>query len=195
MPPVIKAFIIIFSTCKSAVVPLDIPRGYSQTIEIVRGIRILRFGPFVGYYFSPIQSDDVNRLHFICFNERSFYTKDVPENTRIFEGEAQFQVLSQVDFAIPTDDRIIPVIFADAPAIWKKNRPEPQGEFVHFHSCHDATGPVLAGYWTRHRGTSAFRYDMGGRAGPDSILYHHVVQGIDRSFAHIIEFDKGPALQ
>lgn len=37
-----------------------------------------------------------------------------------------------------------------------------------------------------------FTYDMGGRVGPDSPLYHEVTPGTDRDFAKIMEFDYGP---
>jgi hypothetical protein len=39
---------------------------------------------------------------------------------------------------------------------------------------------------------AAFTYDMGGRVGPDSVLYHKVMPGSDKAFARIIEFDRGP---
>lgn len=176
--------------------PPDVPRGYVERIEIERGDRIISFGPFVGYYFQPVKSGDFSRLKFLTYNERSFYTSDLPENAKIFEGDAVLQTLSDdVDFVVPADDRINPVVFADAPPSWLANRPRPQDEFVHFHSCYDALGSVLTGYWLRHVGTADYTYDMGGRLGPESILYHRVTPGVDTSFARILEFDKGPALQ
>lgn len=175
--------------------PLDIPRGYTNSIEFEKDGRVLTFGPFVGYYFSPVNPEDLSRLKFICFNERSFYTRDLPENTTLFEGDAVLQTLAQVDFVIPADDRINPILFKDAPAEWLENRPEPRDEYLHFHSAYDALGSVLTGYWIRHEGTAGFTYDMGDRVGPESVLYHEVVPGVDTAFAQILEFDKGPALQ
>ena len=175
--------------------PLDIPRGYTPVIELEMGDRILNFGPFVGYYFMPVTPDDLSRLKFVCFNERSFYTLDLPENTKLFSGEAVLQTLAETEFTVPADDRINPIVFADAPSLWLENRPKPQDEFIHFHSAYDALGSVLAGYWIQHVGEASFTYDMGGRVGPESVLYHEVTPGVDLKFAHIMEFDKGPALQ
>jgi len=59
-------------------------------------------------------------------------------------------------------------------------------------SCYDATGPVRAGCWFRHEARASFTYDMGGRVGPGSPLYHEVTPEPDREFARIIEFDRGP---
>lgn len=175
--------------------PLDVPRGYTPVLEIEMGDRILTFGPFVGYYFKPVNASDLSRLNFICFNERSHYTLDLPRNIKLFEGEAVLQTLEDTDFVVPADNRINPVIFADAPSVWLQNRPEPQDEFVHFHSAYDALGSVFTGYWIKHVGAGSFTYDMGGRVGPQSMLYHQVTPVVDITFAHIIEFDKGPALQ
>lgn len=171
---------------------LKVPRGYLSTLEIEMDGRLLGFGPFVGYYFKPEARDHLKKIRFVCFNERTFYTQDLPENTELFRGEAVFARLANVDFKIPATHRINPVYFSDAPAEWTAVRPEPKNEFVHFHSCYDAQGPVLAGYWIRHTATAAFTYDMGRRVGPDSPLYHQVVPGPDRAFARIIEFDRGP---
>ncbi len=177
---------------ESARVALDVPRGYTSTLEIEKGDRLLGFGPFVGYYFKPETLDDLSRLHFVCFNERSFYTKDVPENAKLFEGSAILTELADVNRPLPDAHRINPVYFADAPKQWLENRPEPKDAFLHFHSCYDAAGPVLTGYWVRHIGAATFTYDMGGRVGSDSPLYHPVTPGVDKAFARIIEFDRGP---
>jgi len=85
-----------------------------------------------------------------------------------------------------------PIFDRDIPAPWWATRPKPQEEFIHFHSCYDAVGPVHVGYWLKHRAVAAFTYDMGGRVGPESILYHHVNIGTDLEFARIVEFDWGP---
>ena len=170
---------------------LDVPRGYRQVIELEMGDRLVSFGPFVGYYFYPVESNDLKKLQFFTYNERSFYTRDLPENAKLFEGEAILQELATVNFVIPADDRINPILFAEAPQQWLNNRPEPQEEYIHFHSCYDAQGSVTAGYWLKHVGTASFTYDMGNRVGPDSVLYHEVSPGIDKSFARLIEFDKG----
>lgn len=177
---------------ESANVVFHAPRGYVSTLEIEKGDRLLGFGPFVGYYFKPQTPGDLSRLHFVCFNERSFYTKDVPANTKLFEGSALLTDLADMNQPLPDAHRINPVYFSDAPKQWLENRPDPQDEYVHFHSCYDAGGPVLTGYWVRHQGAAAFIYDMGGRVGPDSPLYHEVAPGIDKAFARIIEFDRGP---
>ena len=171
---------------------LDLPRGYVSTLEIELNDRILGFGPFVGYYFKPDIPGDFGRLKFVCFNEQSFYTTDLPVNSKLFEGEAVLTVLTDTTFDIPDANRINPVFFPDTPLVWLKNRPEPQDEFVHFHSCYDAKGSVLTGYWLRHRAIASFTYDMGGRVGPNSPLFHEVIPGIDTRFAHIVEFDRGP---
>ena len=171
---------------------LEIPRGYMAQIRVEQGDRVFGFGPFVGYYFRPETPGDFTRLKFVCFNERSFYTKDLPENTRLFEGTAVLTRLPESDFEIPDSGRINPVYFSEAPAQWVVTRPAPKDEFLHFHSCYDARGAVLTGYWFRHAAVAGFTYDMGGRVGADSPLYHEVFPGIDRGFARIIEFDHGP---
>jgi hypothetical protein len=172
--------------------PLNVPRGYAKVLEIEINDRLIRFGPFVGYYFKPQTADDLSRLKFICFNELNFYTKDVPENTKLFKGDAVLTRLPEVNFEIPAADRINPIYFSDAPPQWLKSRPDPKDEFVHFHSCYDSQGAVLTGYWIRHEAAEAFTYDMGGRVGPSSPLYHKVMPGVDMAFARIIEFDQGP---
>ncbi|MFW5989490.1 MAG: hypothetical protein ACOCPQ_04570 [Desulfosudaceae bacterium] len=171
----------------------EVPRGYLSVLEIEKDGRRLGFGPFEGYYFKPDKTADLTRLKFVCFNERSFYTRDLPENARLFEGEAVLTRLPEVDFEIPAADRINPVFFSEAPRPWLESRPRPRDEFLHFHSCYDSQGPVLTGYWVRHKAVAAFTYDMGGRVEPDSPLYHEVTPGVDRDFARIVEFDRGPS--
>lgn len=171
-----------------------IPRGYLQRLEISTKHGILSFGPFVGYYFKPHHPEDLTRLQLICFNERSFYTQDLPENAKLFIGEAVFATLPEAGDASPSGQgRIRPLFFHEAPKVWVDSRPAPQDEFVHFHSCYQATGPVRAGYWIRHEAVASFTYDMGGRVGKQSPLYHEVTPGPDRAFPRIIEFDKGPS--
>ena len=180
---------------KEAMVPLQIPRGYVQVLEIeVDGQRV-RVGPFVGYYFKPENPTDIARLRFVCFNERSFYTLDMPENARLFEGEGILRTLPDTGLPLPRgEERIQPVFFPDAADSWLQTRPEPQDEFVHFHSGYDAAGPTRHGYWLRHVATAAFAYDMGGRVGKDSPLFHEVKPGVvDKDFARIVEFDRGPS--
>lgn len=172
---------------------LSIPRGYLATLEVVVDGKLYGFGPFVGYYFRPMDPADLSKVAFICLNERRFYTLDMPLNSRLFEGEAQLVQLPNGDFPLPGGShRILPMFFTQAPAAWLATRPEPQDEYVHFHSLHNAAGAARIGYWLRHKAMANFSYDMGGRVGPDSPLYHPVVVGIDRSFARIIEFDRGP---
>jgi hypothetical protein len=172
----------------------DVPRGYVQRLEISTKDGILSFGPFVGYYFKPYDPDDLTRLQLICFNERRFYTRDLPENAQLFTGEAVFATLPDMGEAFPSGQgRIRPVFFDEAPEAWTASRPEPRDQFVHFHSCRQDTGPVHSGYWIRHEGVASFTYDMGGRVGKESPLYHRVTPGPDRAFPKIIEFDWGPS--
>lgn len=174
-------------------VELDIPRGYMAILTVEQEGRVYGFGPFVGYYFRPGDPHDLSRLRFVCFNEGGFYSAEAAKNERLFEGEAILVSLPDIGVKPPSgSERIQPVFFGDAPAAWLETRPEPQNEFVHFHSCYDARGPVLRGYWLRHKGVVDFTYDMGGRVGPDSPLYHEVRKGVDRDFARIVEFDSGP---
>ncbi len=170
----------------------DVPRGYVPTLEVRQAGHILQFGPFVGYYFLPPDPEDLSRVKFVCFNERQFYASDVPANLKLFEGEALLRELADAGFDLPAENRINPVFFENAPEPWVQNRPEPQEEFLHFHSCYDAAGPVRKGYWLRHTAVRVFTYDMGGKVGPDSPLYHPVKPGPDTQFARIIEFDRGP---
>ena len=118
---------------KEAGVSLQIPRGYLQVMEIeVDGQRV-RVGPFVGYYFKPENPPDPARLRFVCFNERSFYTLDMPENDRLFEGEGILRTLPDIGRPLPRgEQRIQPVFFPDAPDSWLQTRPEPQDEFCIF---------------------------------------------------------------
>ncbi|HSO21137.1 MAG TPA: hypothetical protein VLT88_16840 [Desulfosarcina sp.] len=175
-----------------AQVALHIPRGYQPVLEIADGGGILTFGPFVGYYFKPIDPTDPTRLEVICFNEERYYTRDLPINAKLFTGEAVFTRLPDTGRPLPSGSRINPIFFADAPEAWLETRPAPQDEFLHFHSCYNATGPARAGFWIRHVGTAAFTYDMGGRVTAESPLYHRVTPGPDKNFARIIEFDQGP---
>ena len=176
----------------SGAVALKIPRGYVDRLYIDTGERLRLFGPFVGYYFKPETPGDLSRLRFVCFNERQFYTTDLPANTHLYDGEARLTRLPEVDYELPRESRINPVYFKQAPALWLGTRPDPRDQFVHFHSCYDASGPLRTGYWLRHIARDAFIYDMGGRVAKESPLYHEVDPGPDTAFARIIEFDRGP---
>jgi hypothetical protein len=169
-----------------------IPHGYMARLEQIHDGLMIGFGPFVGYYFRPEDPRNLGRLSFVCFNEKQFYSSDMPDSAKLYEGTAILVTLPSADFVIPAQDRINPVFFQETPEAWRDTRPEPQDEFVHFHSGYDSTGPVLAGYWIRHVAVSEFTYDMGGRVGKESPLYHRVRKGPDRDFARIIEFDRGP---
>jgi len=169
-----------------------VPHGYMARLEQVHDGRMIGFGPFVGYYFRPEDPRDLSRLRFVCFNENRFYSSDMPDGAKLYEGTAVRATLPRADVAIPTHDRIHPVFFQEAPEVWRSTRPEPRNEFVHFHSCYDGVGPVRTGYWIRHVAVSDFTYDMGGRVGKESPLYHRVHKGPDREFSRIIEFDRGP---
>jgi hypothetical protein len=175
-------------------VELHIPRGYMPQLMVEREGRVYGFGPFVGYYFRPEDPQDISRLRFLCFNEGGFYSADAAKNQRLFEGEAILVSLPDIGVKpLSGSERIQPLFFEDAPAAWLETRPEPASEYVHFHSCYDVQGPVIRGYWLRHEAVTDFTYDMGGRVGPDSPLYHEVRKGVDKDFARIVEFDRGPA--
>ena len=170
-----------------------VPRGYSAVLHILVNGQQLGLGPFVGYYFRPKDPTDLSHLTFVCFNEQQFYTKNLPDGAQLYEGEAiQVTLPSDGILPEPAAERIHPVFEKDIPKAWLSTRPFPQDEFIHFHSCYNAVGPVLTGYWIRHVAVASFTYDMGGRVGAGSILYHQVSPGPDRAFAKIVEFDAGP---
>jgi hypothetical protein len=172
-------------------VELSIPPGYQPTLQVMAGDTLNRFGPFVGYYFKP--SPSLEQAEFVCLNEEGFYASDIPVNAKLFEGEAVLARLPIGREELPESrKRITPVFFDQAPRAWLETRPEPAGEFRHFHSLHNARGASPWGYWLRHRAVASFTYDMGGRVGPESPLYHKVGPGLDSSFAQIVEFDRGP---
>lgn len=172
-------------------VAVETPRGYYTQLEFLYQAQRLSFGPFVGYYFRPENGDDLTRLKFRCYNERQFYTDQLPADTLLFEGEAVLSSLPRVRALPRTDARIEPVFFAEAPPEWIQARPAPQNQFVHFHSAYDATGPSYTGYWLRHQPVRAFTYNMGGRVGEDSPLYHQATPGAPQRFPRIFEFDAG----
>ena len=172
--------------------PVSVPHGYMARLEQVHDGRMIGFGPFVGYYFRPEDPRDLARLRFVCFNENGFYSSDMPDGAKLYEGTAVRKTLPKTDFDIPTGDRINPVFFEDAPEAWRESRPEPRDVFRHFHSCYNGAGAVRTGYWIRHAAVADFTYDMGGRVEKESPLYHTVQKGPDRDFARIIEFDRGP---
>jgi hypothetical protein len=169
-----------------------VPHGYMARLEQVHDGQMIRFGPFVGYYFRPEDPRDLSRLQFVCFNERRFYSSDMADGAKLYEGTAVRTTLPQTDSVIPAMERINPVFFPEAPEAWLNTRPEPQDVFVHFHSGYNGAGPVRTGYWLRHIAVADFTYDMGGRVEKGSPLYHRVRKGPDRGFARIIEFDRGP---
>ncbi|SMC25989.1 hypothetical protein SAMN02746041_02488 [Desulfacinum hydrothermale DSM 13146] len=173
-------------------VPLRLPRGYAPVLEFVHNGRLLHFGPFVGYYFRADAPGDMRRIRLVCFNEGKFYASDASENALLYQGDGVLTELPPAGIPISRgQERIYPIFFTTAPAAWLHTRPNPRDAYVHFHSCHDATGPVLTGYWIRHVAVRDFTYDMGGRVGPGSPLYHKVQRGPDKRFARIIEFDRG----
>lgn len=174
-------------------VPLEVPRGFAPRLEVPFEGHLYGFGPFVGYYFSPQDPEDLTRLRFVCFNERGFYASDAPVNALLYEGEAVLARLPETGFAPrASGERIEPVFFPEAPPAWLATRPEPRRAFLHFHSAHDATGATLVGYWLRHVAVRAFTYDMGRRVGPEGPLYHRVSPGPDLAFPAVVEFDRGP---
>ena len=62
-----------------------VPHGYMARLEQVHDSRMIGFGPFVGYYFRPEDPSDLSRLQFICFNEKRFYSSDMPDGAKLFE--------------------------------------------------------------------------------------------------------------
>jgi hypothetical protein len=179
---------------KADAVKLDVPHGFQQVLRLERDGQVAGFGPFVGYYFRPENPDDLSRLRFVCFNERGFYSSDMPVNALLFRGRARLATLPGELSARPQPiGRITPVYFTDAPGAWLATRPEPRDGFVHFHSLHDGRGARMDGYWLIHEATASFTYDMGGRVTPESPLFHETSPGVDTAFAHIVEFDQGPA--
>lgn len=176
-------------------VKLEVPRGYVARLEVVEGERRYRFGPFVGYYFFPADPKNLRHLNFVVYNEDAFYTPELPVNAKLFDGQAVLTTLPDVGRSLPgvdAKDRIHPIFFEQAPQQWLQSRPRPRDEYLHFHSCYDARGAVRHGYWLRHVGVAEFFYDMGGRVSAGSPLFHRVKKGVDRDFARIIEFDRGP---
>lgn len=170
---------------------VEAPRGYYSQLEFLHQGQRLTFGPFVGYYFRPEKGDDLTRLTFRCYNERQFYTDQLPADALLFEGEALLSSLPQVRALPQSSARIEPVFFAEAPAEWLQSRPAPQDQFVHFHSAYSASGPSYTGYWLRHQPVVPFIYNMGGRIAADSPLYHQAAPDAPQRFPHIIEFDAG----
>lgn len=172
---------------------VDVPQGYMRTLHVMRNGRLLQFGPFIGYYFKPVENGDFTHLNFLCFNERNFYTDDLAGHALLFRGQAKLTKLEPVKDAVPqSTGRIRPVSFDQAPPSWLKNRPEPQDMFTHFHSMYDRSGATFYGYWLRHEAQAAFTYNMGGRVHEPSPLHHVVEPGPDRGFARLVEFDFGP---
>ncbi|WP_027371630.1 hypothetical protein [Desulfovermiculus halophilus] len=173
--------------------PGEIPRGAMQRLIVEHQGRVYEFGPFVGYYFWPQDCTDLSRLNFACRNERQFYTRDLPEDTLLFTGQARFACLPGDAPYVPKQGRRMrPVFPGDIPASWLATRPEPRDEFVHFHSAYNAQGPAACGFWLRHTAKESFTYDMGGRVGSDSVLYHQVQPGVNKDFPLLVEFDRGP---
>lgn len=175
-------------------VPLEVPRGYMQRVQVRHDGRLYGFGPFVGYYFRAPDPQNLRRLEFLCFNEQGFYTRDLPHNALLFEGDAVLAELPLAPAALEPgfSGRIRPVFDADLPTAWKETRPAPADQYRHFHSGYDANGAAWVGYWLRHVGKGVFTYDMGARVGPESPLYHRVRPGPDRAFPSSVEFDRGP---
>jgi len=181
------------STDESPSVELDVPRGYQSTVRVEIDGQVASFGPFVGYYFRPQSTKDLSQMDFVCFNERGFYSSDMPVNAMLFKGQAVLGRLPGTRSDQPQPiGRITPITFDEAPASWLATRPKPQDSYLHFHSLHDGRGARMEGYWITHEAMASFTYDMGGRVGQDSILYHEVEAGTDMRFAPLIEFDQGP---
>ncbi|MDF1555187.1 MAG: hypothetical protein P1P84_19105 [Deferrisomatales bacterium] len=175
-------------------VPLEVPRGYMQRLQVEHDGRHYGFGPFVGYYFRPPDPRDPEHLQFLCFNEDGFYASDMPRNALLFKGDAVLAELplAKVVLGGVSGDRIRPLFEPDLPQAWRATRPDPADAYRHFHSCYDANGPARVGYWLRHVAEGTFTYDMGARVSAGSPLYHRVRSGPDLGFAGSVEFDRGP---
>lgn len=173
-------------------VELAVPHGFQSTLRLERDGHVAWFGPFVGYYFRPDNPEDLSLLRFVCFNERGFYASDMPVNGLLFKGQARLVRLPGERSSQPEPTgRITPVYFENVPQAWRRTQPEPQEEFVHFHSLHDGQGARMDGYWLSHEAMASFTYDMGGRVTAGSPLHHRVTPGRDLEFAHLVEFDQG----
>ena len=170
----------------------QVPRGYYAQLEIIHNGQQQTFGPFVGYYFKPVKPDNLEHLSFICFNERGFYTDQLHDGALLFTGDAVLTTLPDSQTRPYPEQRINPVFFESAPREWLASRPEPQEEYVHFHSAYNSQGAVLTGYWLRHRAKQPFTYNMGGRLNERSPLFHLASPDQPENFPHIIEFDFGP---
>lgn len=190
-----RLLLLVFLVLPTVAMAVDTPRGFYAQLEFIYQGQQLSFGPFIGYYFRPEKGDDLTRLKFRCYNESQFYTDQLPANTLLFEGEAVLSSLPRVGALPRSDARIEPVFFAEAPPEWLQSRPVPQDQFVHFHSAYDTTGPSYTGYWLRHQPMRSFTYNMGGRVGEDSPLYHQATPDEPQRFPHIVEFDAGPIEQ
>lgn len=188
-----RLMLIVCLLVPTAAIAVETPRGYYAQLEFLHQGQRLTFGPFVGYYFRPEHGDDLTRLKFLSYNERQFYTDQLPADALLFEGEAVLTSLPQVRALPRSDARMEPIFFADAPSEWLQSRPPPQDQFVHFHSAYNASGPSYTGYWLRHQPAGSFTYNMGGRVDEDSPLYHQATPGSPQRFPHIIEFDAGSA--
>lgn len=171
---------------------LETPRGFYRQLEFLYHGQQLSFGPFVGYFFKPHKGDDLTRLDVLSYNEGQFYTDQLPADSLLFKGEAVLATLARVRAIPAATQRITPIFFDQAPPEWLQVRPLPQDEFLHFHSAYDRNGAVYTGYWLRHQPVSPFIYNMGGRVGKDSPLYHQAEPGVPQRFPQIIEFDAGP---
>lgn len=171
---------------------LEPPRGYYRQLEFVYHGQRLSFGPFIGYFFKPQDGDNLTRLDVLSYNERQFYTDQLPTDSLLFKGEAVLATLDRVRAIPPAEQRITPIFFDQAPPQWLQGRPTPQEQFIHFHSAYDHNGAVYTGYWLRHQPVSTFTYNMGGRVGKSSPLYHQAEPGAPQRFPRIIEFDAGP---
>lgn len=174
-------------------VELEVPHGFQAVLRVEREGQAAGFGPFVGYYFRPDDPQDLSRLRFVCFNERGFYSSDMPVNALLFRGRARLVRLPGERTSQPEPiGRITPVGFDEAPEAWLATRPDPRDAFLHFHSLHDGRGARMDGYWLMHEAVASFTYDMGQRVSDGSPLFHRVMPGVDKGFARLVEFDQGP---
>jgi len=88
-------------------------------VEVQVDDLLLGFGPFVGYYFKPVDNGNTLRLSFRCYNEQQFYTEDLPADALLYTGTAVFTELpAQKQQPLRGQGRIEPLFFPEALAAW-----------------------------------------------------------------------------
>ena len=68
----------------------------------------------------------------VCFNENRFYSSDMPDGAKLYEGTALLVTLPPTDISLPNENRSHPLFFQEAADVWRNSRPEPQDELFIF---------------------------------------------------------------